>query len=72
MNKLEMIFQKMETLNKEEAGKVAGGMVVISSIPDDVECNAVSKNTATTGKGTDRQVSNTGFLCGLTVNLCSK
>lgn len=25
MNKLEMIFQEMETLNKEEAGKVAGG-----------------------------------------------
>lgn len=63
MNKLEISFQKLETLSKEEAGKVAGGLVVISSIADDVICNAASKDE-------DKQVSNTGFLCGLTINVC--
>lgn len=65
MNKLEIIFQKMETINKEEAGKVVGGLVVISPIADDVACNAAGED-----KDKDKKVSNTGFLCGLTLNVC--
>lgn len=53
----------METINKEEAGKVVGGLVVISPIADDVVCNAA-------GKDKDKQVSNTGLLCGFTFNVC--
>lgn len=57
MKKLEDALHELENLSKEEAANVNGGLVII-----DVTCRETDKQESITN--------NTGFLCGIVVNMC--
>ena len=63
MNKLESAFQELEALKSSEMENVVGGFVTIEA---SFELNAAEK-----GKEKDQPVTNSGWFCGITVNLCN-
>ncbi len=61
MNKLESAFQELESLNSLEMNNVVGGFVSIDVMLE-AKKTTKSKDVATT--------TNTGWFCGINVNLC--
>lgn len=61
MNKLEKAFQEMEEMKEKELGNVRGGIVSIELYKSDDK-----------KEDKDKPVVNTGWFCGITINICSK